>query len=341
MYSTPTSSDGLNTVTEVTPGQADGPQSPSTGVIAEDNCFDGGSRATSPCLSSSPSALPPSSRPRRICSTPGCRRAMGSASNDPHTVCIVCRKGFCTVDKRCPECAEWSSAIVAGAYKHQVALQRKRDYIAKRKVSKSTVLPPSCSPGASLVSGGHSDIRDSVGPEDSVSQATFPREVNQFFHDFASFFGFSQGMQHSSFSEMVSDLVTQQVELQLAAKQSSLSALPLSSAKSLVQSSSNPLPDLSDRQGVQSPQADVSVGGSRGQAGTTHSLGLVSNVTTFDPPAAGKRPRQPKDVAGRVKRSRSVVGGHLAPFLPGCPSGRDQDGDGRDVLPSPTSTGPG
>ena len=83
---------------------------------------------------------------------------------------------------------------------------------------------------------------------------------------------------------MVSDLVAQQVKCQLAAKQSSLSALPLSSAKRLVESSSNPLPDLSARQSVESLEADVSVGGSRGQAGTMHSLGLARDVTTLTLP---------------------------------------------------------
>ena len=87
--------------------------------------------------------------------------------------------------------------MVAGAYKYQLALQRKRNYIAKRKVTQSTVSPPRCSPGASQGSLGHSviiqdeiaSVRDSVGPEDSVSRATLPRpsfpgEINQIFSDF-------------------------------------------------------------------------------------------------------------------------------------------------------------
>ena len=197
MASSSTSSDGLTAATEVTPGQEGGLQGSTTGDVVVVETLNGDrSLAKSPSLSSSTSALPPASRAaRRSCTTSGCRRAMGSASSDPHTVCIF------TVDKRCPECAEWRPAMMAGAYKYQLALQRKRNYIAKRKVTQSTVSPPRCSPGASQGSVGHSviiqdevaSVRDSVGPEDSVSRATLPRpsfpgEINQIFSDFATFF---------------------------------------------------------------------------------------------------------------------------------------------------------
>ena len=51
--------------------------------------------------------------------------------------------------------------------------------------------------------------------------APFSAKVTQFFSDFASYFGFYQSLPHSSFSGMVTDLVTQQVRAQLAAKQAS------------------------------------------------------------------------------------------------------------------------
>lgn len=109
----------------------------------------------------------------------------------------------------------------------------------------------------------------SVGSEDSASQDplphVFPREMSTYFSDFAVFFGFSEGLQHTSFSEVLSDLVAQHVESHLGANQSSLTAHPLPSAQGLVQSGSDPLPDLSIRRSVQSLQADVSVGVTRGR----------------------------------------------------------------------------
>lgn len=80
--------------------------------------------APSPCLSSSSSAAT-SHATRRICLAPGCRRAIGSASNDLHTVYIVCRNGICTVNNRCSECAHWNTDLVTSASKYQHALQRK------------------------------------------------------------------------------------------------------------------------------------------------------------------------------------------------------------------------
>ena len=56
---------------------------------------------------------------------------------------------------------------------------------------------------------------------------------------------------------MVTDLVTQQVKAQLAAKQSSLPASPLSSAHGSGAVHSHPLPVLSDTGSVQSLIADV------------------------------------------------------------------------------------
>ena len=252
--------------------------------------------------------------------TSGCSRAIGSASSDPHTVCIVCRKGVCTVDNRCPECAEWEPRLVTSAFKYQHALQRKRDYKAKRKVIESPPRSPRVSPGQRLHSPSHfsvhgsgvlsddplhdgGSVRGSVGFEDSVSQTHAPgtslrKEANQFFSDFAAFFGFSKGLQHSSFSELVSDLVAQHVDRHLAAHQSSLPAHSLSSAHGPVESGSNPPPDLSARQSVESLQADVSVEGSRGQVESSRSLAFARDATLVSP-ASVKRPLAHKDsVAG-------------------------------------------
>ena len=166
--------------------------------------------------------------------------------------------------------------------------------------------------------------------------------MSTFFSDFAAFFGFSEGPQHASISDMVSDLVARHVDSHLATNQSSLTAYPLPSAHGPVQSGTDPLPDLGDRQSVQSLEADVSVGGSRGQVRSK--VSLAQDVYTLDPPSTGKRPRPPKDVPWRVKRSRPEVGGSLAPVRPGLPTGRDQDGGrraARDPDPHPQAQGEG
>lgn len=54
--------------------------------------------------------------------------------------------------------------------------------------------------------------------------------------------------------------------------------------------------------------------------------GLVKVASTLDPPSTGKRPRPLKDVLWKIKRSRSEVGGNLAPVRPGFPTERDRIG---------------
>ena len=93
----------------------------------------------SPALSSSSSSVTPTSRPKRFCANQTCRRIIGSASNDPHTVCIVCRPGICTVNTRCSECDLWTSEIVLHAFKYQSALQKKRESRARRKAKQSSI----------------------------------------------------------------------------------------------------------------------------------------------------------------------------------------------------------
>ncbi|MPC81751.1 hypothetical protein E2C01_076384 [Portunus trituberculatus] len=72
---------------------------------------------------------------RRVCASSGCRRVLGSAHNDPHTVCIVCCDGFCDVNNRCRKCAEWSPRRVLNSRKYQQTLQKRRDYKARKKAS--------------------------------------------------------------------------------------------------------------------------------------------------------------------------------------------------------------
>ena len=116
MSTFPEPSDALDPAAETRPVQDDSFLRHDDGFLRSTTCVDellvGGhvsagrhdvAAAPSPCPSSESSAalLPSSRAARRVCTTSGCRRAVGSASNDPHTVCIVCRKGVCTVDNRC------------------------------------------------------------------------------------------------------------------------------------------------------------------------------------------------------------------------------------------------
>ena len=79
------------------------------------------------------------------------------------------------------------------------------------------------------------------------------------------------------------------------------------------------------RGSVQSLQAGVPAGGNRGKERSTG--GVVLDQVPLDPPSLGKRSRPPKDVPWRIKRSRPMVGGDLAPTRPGSPLGRDRGWD--------------
>lgn len=56
-----------------------------------------------PSLSSSSTEPPVCGIPKRVCSTPKCRRIKGSTSHNPHDICISCHHGTCCVGKRCTE----------------------------------------------------------------------------------------------------------------------------------------------------------------------------------------------------------------------------------------------
>ena len=208
----------------------------------------------SSCHSSGHSASLGSLTSRRFCSAPGCGRMIGSVAKDPHTVCIPCRGEICDVDKRCPECELWDSELVHGAFKHQLSLQRKRNSRSSRKGNTHTPTTESLpvfpdvlvSEGAQDTCLGDSgDEEDShsvvIEPTDSVSLASERREstvgvdsshsmFSNFFHEFSTFFGFSGERQHSTFRDMVSDLVSQEFRVQLASNALSLSVCSMPSA---------------------------------------------------------------------------------------------------------------
>lgn len=256
---------------------------------------------------------------RRVCASSGCREVLGSAHNDPHTVCIVCRDGFCDVNNRCHECAEWSSKLVLSALKYQQRLQKRRECKAKRKSSLSsgnvragtnpTPFPilrdASQSPAPSGLDSGF--VHGSVGPDDSVSQIPSsskdsPWDMSTFFKWFASFLGLSEGSQQGYLPAMLSALVAKEIESRLAANTASFPATFLPSAQGAVQSTTNPLSGLDARQSMQLFLADVPVGGNQGQERSGGDLGLAQAPSSLAP-SMGKCSRPPKDVPWRIKRS--------------------------------------
>ena len=200
-----------------------------------------------------------------------------------------------------------------------------------------------------------------------MSQAPFPAnsDLTKFFSDFSAFFGFSKGFKHTSFSDMVSDVVAQQLEnrftnqISLTASQSTTNPLPNlrttqkegagvgsggggrgnvtstippipSSMNDLVPSAntrSYPHPPPSIPLGVLSPKAVV-WGEDRKRKGGLNGDALSTSTKEQPNPSSGKRSRPCKDVPWKVKRSRPEVGGFLALPHPGYP-GRDQGGDER------------
>ena len=269
---------------------------------------------------------------------------LGSIHNDPHSVCIVCRDGFCDVNNRCRECAEWSPQLVLSSRKYQQTLQKRRDYKARRKAStpsgdsqgqlpKCSGSPDAAWPSAADASGSDADsVPGSVGPEDSISQIPGSHvsswDKSKFFKEFATFLGFQEEQQHVSFPAMLSAMVAKEVEGRLAPNSTSFTAAPSLSVHGAVQSAANPPPGLGARQSVQSLLADVPAGGNREQARPGDELGLDQDVPSHDP-LGRKRSRPPKDHPWKVKRSRPEVGGDLVHALTGSPSGRDRGRDRR------------
>ncbi|MPC60602.1 hypothetical protein E2C01_054655 [Portunus trituberculatus] len=153
-----------------------------------------------------------------------------------------------------------------------------------------------------------------------------------FFKKFAAFLRFQEGSKYVSFPDMVSAMVTKEVEGRLAPNTTSLTAAPSLSVQGAVQSATNPPPGLSTRQSVKSLLADVPVGGNREQERPGDELGLDQAVLSHDPWGGGKCSRIPKDHPWRIKRSRPEVEGDLDPSHVGSPSGRGQ-GRNRRVCP--------
>ncbi|MPC97143.1 hypothetical protein E2C01_092437 [Portunus trituberculatus] len=93
----------------------------------------------------------------------------------------------------------------------------------------------------------------------------------------------SEGSKYVSFPDMVSAMVTKEVEGRLARNTTSLTAAPSLLVQGAVQSATNPPPGLSARQSVKSLLADVPVGGNREQERPGNELGLDQAVLPHDP----------------------------------------------------------
>ena len=105
---------------------------------------------------------PETSPSQRICKRKECSRNISSFKNDPHSFCVKCR-GFCTVDSRCEECANWSPDLMIRISKWQRDLQNKRESRAKCKAKRE------------LTSGSIEEVASpSVNPSDSVSKHSGP-----------------------------------------------------------------------------------------------------------------------------------------------------------------------
>ncbi|MPC39564.1 hypothetical protein E2C01_033105 [Portunus trituberculatus] len=101
---------------------------------------------------------------KRVCASSDCRRVLGSAHDDPHSVCIVCSDGFCDVNNRCRECAEWSPRQVLSSRKCQQTLQ-KRTGSGQEQACMSSTTPPPTDPGiqdllCTLEPEVHQEIQD-------------------------------------------------------------------------------------------------------------------------------------------------------------------------------------
>ena len=212
--------------------------------------------------------------PRRSCTVPGCRRIIGSAAHDPHNVCISCRHGICSVDSRCAECVGWSSEVVESASRHQSRLQRKRESCS-RKRGRSTPSVTHTTTEASqesvlCVDEMGESLCGSVNPHDSISQAAGSAHgpsppFSAFLEQFSTFFGFDSGPPRTSFKDMVSELVTEQVQRQLECNVPSLPACSVPSAQGVAEAITNSPSHRGAKLSAEALRADVSGGSSRGQ----------------------------------------------------------------------------
>ncbi|MPD03676.1 hypothetical protein E2C01_099323 [Portunus trituberculatus] len=134
-------------------------------------------------------------------------------------------------------------------------------------------------------------VPGSVGPEDSIFQIpgskVSPWDKSSFFKGLAAFLVFQEGSKYVSFPDMVSAMVSKEVEDRLAPNTASLTAAPSLSVQGAVQSATNPPPGLGARQSVKSLLADMLAGGNREQERPGDELGLDQAVPPLDPRGGG------------------------------------------------------
>ena len=83
---------------------------------------------------------------RRTCDLRKTR--MSSLLHDKHSVCVVCCRFDCSLDKRCNECESWSEDLMCKYLKHQRSLESKS---RSRKAKKPSV--GKSDPGSHSASG--------------------------------------------------------------------------------------------------------------------------------------------------------------------------------------------
>ena len=136
----------------------------------------------------------------------------------------------------------------------------------------------------------------SLDPLDSVSQSgagpSGPTHLSTFLHQFSSFFGFGDGPPPSSFKDMVSNLVVEQVQKQFDGHMSSLPlSAPVSVSGMAVPSAyHHSLLDVS--RGAMALSVDVPEDGNRGREASVvrDRVGQCPPLSDT-PPRTGTRPR--------------------------------------------------
>ena len=195
------------------------------------------------------------------------------------------------------------------------------------------ILSPVEPPDSALVGAEAAEsLSGSLDPHDSISQAPesshgYGPSLSSFLESFSAFFGFGSGPPCTSFKDMVSKLVAEQVQVQLATNSPSLAECSVPSAHGLAEASTNSPSDLGAQLDAEASQADVSGGSSRGHEPSIARGEVVQAPSLLDTsPSTGKRSRPLKDAPWKVKRSRPEVGGILAAApCPGFLTGRDRD----------------
>ena len=126
-------------------------------------------------MASSPAPVPagPSQpRHRRICSAFQCDKRLCAESGDPHTLCVGCRGGICSLDKRCRECEDWEDELILKASKHQLSLRSRRLAYHKGKVGGKSV--PLLSPSSSVPSVLDSNMAATTADDSARSTTSSP-----------------------------------------------------------------------------------------------------------------------------------------------------------------------